>query len=136
MILKRKFYERDSLTVAKELLGKILVHETKEGITSGKIVETEAYLGPEDQASHARNNLRTERTEAQFGPKGHAYIYQIYGMYFCFDEILAGEGQGHTGKKKKPGRPALVFRQPAGSLHKIRQPVQKKKCRQKIPEAC
>jgi DNA-3-methyladenine glycosylase len=85
MILRREFYERDTLTVAKEFLGKFLVHETEEGTTIGKIVETEAYKGPEDEASHAYNNRRTQRTEAQYGPKGHAYIYQIYGMYFCFD---------------------------------------------------
>jgi DNA-3-methyladenine glycosylase len=85
VILKREFYERDTLTVAKELLGKLLVHENKEGTTIGRIVETEAYEGPEDKASHAYNNLRTERTEVQYGPKGHAYVYQIYGMYFCFD---------------------------------------------------
>jgi DNA-3-methyladenine glycosylase len=85
MILKRKFYERDTLTVAKELLGKSLVHETAEGVTIGKIVETEAYMGPEDKASHAYGNLRTERTEIQFGPKGYAYIYLVYGMYSCFN---------------------------------------------------
>lgn len=85
MVLNRKFYERDTLIVAKELLGKLLVNETVEGTTVGKIVETEAYIGPEDKASHAYGNLRTRRTEVQFGPKGHAYIYQIYGMYFCFD---------------------------------------------------
>jgi len=85
MILKREFYERYTLTVAKELLGKLLVHETREGTTIGKIVETEAYNGPEDKASHAYNNLRTESTEVQYGPKGHAYVYQVYGMYFCFD---------------------------------------------------
>jgi DNA-3-methyladenine glycosylase len=85
MILKREFYERYTLTVAKELLGKLLVHETREGTIIGKIVETEAYNGPEDKASHAYNNLRTERTEVQYGPKGHAYVYQVYGMYFCFD---------------------------------------------------
>jgi DNA-3-methyladenine glycosylase len=85
MILNRKFYERDTLTVARELLGKFLVHENTEGTTVGKIVETEAYIGPEDKASHAYNNLRTQRTGVQFGPKGHAYIYQVYGMYFCLN---------------------------------------------------
>ena len=87
MILKRGFYERETLAVAKELLGKHLVHETPEGITIGKIVETEAYKGPEDKASHAYGNLRTKRTEAQFGPKGHAYIFQIYGIYYCLNVI-------------------------------------------------
>ncbi len=93
MILPRAFYERDALTVAKELLGKVFVHETSEGVTAGKIVETEAYLGPEDKASHAYNSLRTKRTETQFGPKGHAYIYLIYGLYYCFN-VTAGEEAG------------------------------------------
>jgi DNA-3-methyladenine glycosylase len=99
MILERKFYERDPLVVAKELLGKILVHETPEGITSGMIVETEAYLGPEDKASHAYGNRRTGRTEIQFGPKGHAYVYLIYGMYYCFN-VISGT---------IPGKPEAVF---------------------------
>jgi len=93
MILRREFYERDTLTVARELLGKFLVHETEEGTTIGKIVETEVYMGPEDKASHAYNNRRTQRTEVQYGLKGHAYIYQIYGMYFCFD-ITSGRVAG------------------------------------------
>jgi len=93
MVLNRKFYERDTLTVAKELLGKLLANETVEGTTGGKIVETEAYIGPEDKASHAYGNLRTRRTEVQFGPKGHAYIYQIYGMHFCFD-VTSGRVAG------------------------------------------
>jgi DNA-3-methyladenine glycosylase len=93
MILPRKFYERDPLVVARELLGKTVVHETAEGITSGRVVETEAYLGPEDKASHAFGNLRTKRTQTQFGPKGHAYIYLIYGMYYCFN-VTSGAVHG------------------------------------------
>ena len=99
MILKREFYERDIFTVAKDLLGKTLVHETPEDVTSGKIVETEAYLGPEDKASHAYGSLRTGRTETQYGPKGHAYVYLIYGMYCCFN-VTGG---------KVPGKPEAVF---------------------------
>jgi DNA-3-methyladenine glycosylase len=90
MILARAFYERDVLIVAEELLGKVFVHESAEGVTAGRIVETEAYCGPEDKASHAYQNLRTKRTETQFGAKGHAYIYLIYGMYYCFN-VTAGD---------------------------------------------
>jgi DNA-3-methyladenine glycosylase len=99
MILPRTFYERDALTVAKELLGRTFVHESPEGTVAGKIVETEAYMGPEDKASHVYGNLRTRRTETQFGPKGHAYIYLIYGIYYCFN-VTAG---------KKAGKPEAVL---------------------------
>jgi DNA-3-methyladenine glycosylase len=101
MILARKFYEQDTLAVARELLGKIVVHEAAEGVTSGRVVETEAYMGPEDKASHAFGNLRTKRTQTQFGSKGHAYIYLIYGMYYCFN-VTSGV---------VPGKPeAVLFR--------------------------
>ena len=93
MILQRAFYERSALAVARELLGKTFIHESPEGVTAGKIVETEAYLGPEDKASHAYRGLRTKRTETQFGPKGHVYIYLIYGMYHCFN-VTAGATAG------------------------------------------
>lgn len=99
MILNQAFYEREPLIVAKDLLGKTLVHETHEGITSGIIVEAELYLGPEDKASHAFGNLLTERTKTQFGAKGHAYVYLIYGMYHCFN-VTAG---------KVPGKPETIF---------------------------
>ena len=82
--LRRDFYQRNTLTVARELLGKYLVHNSQEGTTIGKIVETEAYIGPHDPASHAYKGRRTKRTEVQFGPGGYAYIYQIYGKNFCF----------------------------------------------------
>lgn len=85
--LARSFYERDTLTVAKELLGKYVIHRSPEGITTGKIAETEAYIGPHDPASHAYEGRRTKRTEIQFGPGGYAYIYQIYGNQFCFNVV-------------------------------------------------
>ncbi|MGI6731639.1 MAG: DNA-3-methyladenine glycosylase [Anaerovoracaceae bacterium] len=85
--LSRKFYERDGLTVAKELLGKTLVHDSKAGKTSGIIVEVEAYMGPGDAAAHTYRNLRTQRTEVIHGPGGFAYVYLIYGMYNCFNVV-------------------------------------------------
>ena len=85
--LCRDFYERGTLTVAKELLGKYLIHHSPEGTTIGMITETEAYIGPDDPASHAYKGRRTRRTEVQFGPGGYAYIYQIYGKNFCFNVV-------------------------------------------------
>jgi DNA-3-methyladenine glycosylase len=82
--LPRNFYERDPLIVSRELLGKFLVRKSIEGEIIGKIVETEAYIGPYDKASHAYNNRKTKRTIVQFGERGHAYIYRIYGIYHCF----------------------------------------------------
>ena len=93
MILQRAFYERDTVTVAKELLGKIIVHESTEGATAGRIVETEAYRGPEDKAAHSSGGRRTPRNEVMYGEKGHAYVYLIYGMYFCVN-ITAGNMAG------------------------------------------
>lgn len=84
--LKRNFYKQPTLNVAKNLLGKYLVHKSGNKILSGKIVETEAYVGPKDLASHASRG-RTPRTELMFGEAGHTYIYLIYGMYYCFNIV-------------------------------------------------
>jgi DNA-3-methyladenine glycosylase len=93
MILQESFYRQDTINVARELLGKILVHNSKEGTTSGRIVETEAYLGPEDRASHSSGGRRIARNEVMYGQKGHAYVYFIYGMYYCLN-ITAGNLMG------------------------------------------
>jgi DNA-3-methyladenine glycosylase len=85
MILSRAFYERDIIEVSRDLLGKILVHETAEGKAAGRIVEVEAYRGPEDQAAHSFGGRRTTRNEVMYGEKGHAYVYFIYGMYHCIN---------------------------------------------------
>src|SRR5215469_13156003 len=79
-ILPREFYNRSTIQVSRDLLGKILVHRP----TAGIIVETEAYLGGEDLASHSARGL-TNRTQVIFGPPGHAYVYLIYGMYECLN---------------------------------------------------
>jgi DNA-3-methyladenine glycosylase len=93
MKLQRSFYQREILTVTKELLGKILVHESLEGTTSGRIVEVEAYCGPEDKAAHSSGGRRTPRNDVMFGEKGHAYVYLIYGIYFCLN-VTAGDIAG------------------------------------------
>ncbi len=93
MILQEPFYERETITVAKELLGKILVHEKREGTTAGRIVETEAYRGPEDRAAHSYGGRRTARNEVMFGQKGRAYVYFIYGLYYCLN-VTAGNVSG------------------------------------------
>jgi len=89
--LPRSFYDRDTILVAKELLGKFLVHESEGVKRVGKIVEVEAYLGPHDLAAHSAKG-RTKRTEIMFGPPGHAYVYLIYGMYHCMNVVTEREG--------------------------------------------
>ena len=86
MKLAREFYLRNGLDVARDLIGKKLVHRTADGTTSGIIVETEAYMGTIDAAAHSYKGL-TERTKIQFGSGGYAYVYQIYGMYFCMNVV-------------------------------------------------
>ncbi len=93
MRLTRDFYAKDARVLAKELLGKVLVREI-DGITlRGKIVETEAYIGAIDKASHAYGGRRTKRTEPLYGKPGIAYVYFIYGKYFCFNIICKKEGE-------------------------------------------
>lgn len=88
-----EFYNRETSIVAKELLGKLLVHHVDGIERVGKIVEVEAYLGQHDLACHSSKGL-TERTRVMFGPAGHAYVYLIYGMYHCFNIVTEAEGQG------------------------------------------
>lgn len=99
MILQRVFYHQDIFTVSRCLLGKVLVHETAEGTTAGRIVEVEAYAGPEDRAAHSYGGRRTPRNDVMYGEKGHAYVYLIYGMYYCVN-FTAGN---------IPGKPEAVL---------------------------
>lgn len=91
LCLPRSFYEQDTLSVARALLGKLIVRRLPEGLFAARIVETEAYHGPEDRASHAFRGL-TRRTAPMFGPAGFSYVYQIYGMWFCLNAVTGPEG--------------------------------------------
>jgi DNA-3-methyladenine glycosylase len=95
--LPRAFFEAPPEVVAPRLLGKILAHRTRAGILTGRIVEVEAYLGPHndppDPAAHTHRGP-TPRNQVLFGPAGHAYIYHIYGRYFCANVSCEAEGRG------------------------------------------
>lgn len=90
--LNRMFYSKNTITVAKSLLGKTLVHEIEGRRISGKIVETEAYLGLSDKAAHSYGGKRTKRVEVMYKEAGFSYIFMIYGMYHCFNVVTQLEG--------------------------------------------
>jgi DNA-3-methyladenine glycosylase len=106
-VLKREFYERPAIEVARGLLGKIVVH----GPVAGTIVETEAYLGGDDLASHSAAGI-TPRTRVIFGPPGHAYVYFIYGMYECLNLVCEPEG--------KPGCVLIRALEPVDGIDEMR----------------
>jgi len=94
--LPREFYARPVLTVAKACIGKLLVHRTRQGLVGGRIVETEAYRGPEDRAAHSYAGRRTARTEVMFGPPGYAYVFFVYGMHYQFNVVTTKDGAPHA----------------------------------------
>jgi DNA-3-methyladenine glycosylase len=94
--LPRSFYDREVLDIAPELIGTILVHRSSEGTTAGRIVECEAYRGPEDLAAHSVGGRRTRRTEAMFGPPGRTYMFLLYGVNWAFNVVAAAEGSPHA----------------------------------------
>lgn len=91
--LGREFFDRDTVAVARDLLGKVLVRRVDGMTLSGRITETEAYVGRMDKACHAYGYRRTARTETLFAPPGTAYIYLIYGIYHCLNFVTEPEGE-------------------------------------------
>lgn len=106
-VLPRSFYERPTVEVARDLLGKVLVH----GETAVRIIETEAYLGLDDLAAHASRGV-TARTRVIFGPAGHAYVYLVYGMYECLNLVAEREGT--------PGCVLIRGGQPLAGIERMR----------------
>lgn len=90
------FHRSDVLTIARELLGKVLVTNIDGVITAGRITETEAYRAPDDRACHAFGNRRTERTEVMFWKGGHAYVYLCYGLHHLFNVVTGFENEAHA----------------------------------------
>jgi DNA-3-methyladenine glycosylase len=93
--LPRDFYEPGTLAIARDLIGMHLVHNDAGTVRVGRIVETEAYMGPKDLAAHSSKG-RTARTEVMFGEAGHAYIYFIYGFWYCLNIVTAAAGVPHA----------------------------------------
>ncbi len=89
-ILPRTYFDRPTLVVARSLLGKYLVRDNGGGTIAGRIIEVEAYVGPEDRACHASKG-RTRRTDVMFGRAGVAYVYLIYGMHHCLNVVTERE---------------------------------------------
>ena len=93
--LTREFYARPVLLVARECIGKVLVHRTPEGETAGRIVEAEAYRGPLDLAAHSARGL-TRRTAAMYGAPGHAYVFMLYGTSWAMNLVTGADGEPHA----------------------------------------
>lgn len=85
----RAFFRRSAVALAPDLLGLVLYHETPEGMVAGRIVEVEAYCGPQDLAAHSARGRRTARNEVMYGEAGFAYVYFVYGMHHCFNVVAA-----------------------------------------------
>jgi DNA-3-methyladenine glycosylase len=94
--LARAFYARDVLTVARDCIGKVLVSQTAAGVTAGRIVEAEAYRGPDDRAAHSFGGRRTARTEVMFGAPGHVYVFFVYGMHWHLNLVTGKIGDPHA----------------------------------------
>jgi len=95
-MLGRGFYQRPTVDVARDLLGKIVVRRNGEGDVAVRLTEVEAYVGVDDPACHTSGGRRTERVRSMWGEAGHAYVYLIYGLHHCLNVVTVGEGVGEA----------------------------------------
>lgn len=95
-LVTRTFYSRPVLEVARQCIGKVLVRSNPQGVVAGRIVEAEAYRGPEDRAAHSFGGRRTRRTEAMFGRAGVAYVFFVYGMHWHLNLVAGNVGEPHA----------------------------------------
>ena len=104
-VLGPEFFARDTVEVARDLLGKVLVREVNGVTLWGRVVEVEAYLGPDDQAAHSFKGHRSPRNDVMFGQAGHAYVYFTYGMHHCLNFVTREEGvpQAVLARALEPG---------------------------------
>jgi DNA-3-methyladenine glycosylase len=104
-VLGREFFDRDTEVVARDLLGKVLIREVDGKLLWGRLVEVEAYLGPDDLAAHSAGGRRSPRNEVMYGPPGHAYVYFTYGMHHCLNFVTqkAGVPQAVLVRALEPG---------------------------------
>ena len=104
-VLGPDFFARDTVEVARDLLGKVLVRQVGDSRRWGRVVEVEAYLGPDDQAAHSFKGHRSPRNEVMFGSAGHAYVYFTYGMHHCLNFVTREEGvpQAVLARALEPG---------------------------------
>ena len=104
-LLGPDFFDRDTVEVARDLLGKVLVRDVEGKLVWGRLVEVEAYLGPDDLASHSSGGRRSPRNEVMYGPPGHAYVYFTYGMHHCLNFVTrqAGMPQAVLVRALEPG---------------------------------
>jgi DNA-3-methyladenine glycosylase len=104
-LLGPEFFDRDTVAVARDLLGKVLVREVEGKRLWGRLVEVEAYLGPDDLAAHSSGGRRSPRNEVMYGPPGHAYVYFTYGMHHCLNFVTreAGVPQAVLVRALEPG---------------------------------
>jgi DNA-3-methyladenine glycosylase len=91
-IVEASFFDRETTVVARDVLGKILVREVDGHKLWGRLIEVEAYLGPDDLAAHSKGGRRTARTEVMYGAPGHAYVYFTYGMHWCLNFVTREKG--------------------------------------------